>query len=420
VRSGGTALGASSLAAFLAACGNEGTTPGPQSGGSSGSSTPMGPGGIPLARRSHPVTLPLYDDNPPIDSGLAPETGGTLNIYNWADYLDPALVKEFGKQHGVDVKVSTFNSMDEAVAKLQTGAVDYDIFFPTTDQLPKLVAAKLLKPLNMSYIPNLQASVWPEYVAPFYDRPGEGEDTARYTVPYVIYSTGISWRNDHVTLDVPSLGWDVFWQASDYKGKVALLDDSREAISLGLMKNGIFDLNTEKQSDIDTSLASLKELSSSLNVKTAITDYQTIPEGRTWLHQSWSGDIVAGALFYMPKGVKNTVIDYWFPEDGKGPLGNDTITVMAGSKKPVLAHMFLDFMLDSKNSISNFVNYVGYQPPVNASDPDTLISDGIIPAHLASVIVKRDAFDGALEEGQLTPAGAAMWENAWSEFKAGT
>jgi len=408
------------MSAFLAACGNQGTTPTASSAaGSGGSSTPLGPGGIPLARRTNPVTLPLYDDNAAIADGLSAETGGTLNIYNWADYLYPSLAKQFGKKYGVDVKISTFNSMDEAIAKLQTGAVEYDVFFPTTDRLPQLVAAKLLQPLNMSYIPNLQANVWPEFVSPFYDKPGDGETTARYTVPYTIYSTGISWRNDHVTLDVPSLGWDAFWQAGDYKGKVAVLDDSREALSLALMKNGIFDLNTEKQEDIDKALASLKELSSLTNVKTSISDYQTIPEGRTWLHESWSGDIIAGALYYMPKGVKNTVIDYWFPEDGKGPIGNDTIAVMKSAKKPVLAHMFLDYMLDSKNAILNFVDWNGYQPPVNDSDPDKLVADGIIPEHLASTIVKRDSFDGGLEEGQLTPQGQAMWENAWSDFKAG-
>src|SRR5215813_5840962 len=50
----------------------------------------MGPGGIPLARPNKPVTLPLNNDM--IKSGLEPEKGGTFNIYNYADYVDPALV----------------------------------------------------------------------------------------------------------------------------------------------------------------------------------------------------------------------------------------------------------------------------------------------------------------------------------------
>ena len=36
---------------------------------------PVGPGGIPLARRNHPVTLPIYSDNEPIASGKNTEKG---------------------------------------------------------------------------------------------------------------------------------------------------------------------------------------------------------------------------------------------------------------------------------------------------------------------------------------------------------
>ncbi len=37
--------------------------------------------------------------------------------------------------------------------------------------------------------------------------------------------------------------WTMPWQ-SKYRGRVAILDDYREGICLGLMKNGIFNLNT--------------------------------------------------------------------------------------------------------------------------------------------------------------------------------
>ena len=43
--------------------------------------------------------------------------------------------------------------------------------------------------------------------------------------------------------------WAMPWQAK-YKNRVAILDDARESISLGLMKNGIFDLNTTNPNQI--------------------------------------------------------------------------------------------------------------------------------------------------------------------------
>ena len=69
-------------------------------------------------------------------------------------------------------------------------------------------------------------------------------------MPYTIYTTGISWRKDLWTRTRTRWRnpWAMPWQAK-YKGRVAILDDYRESISLGLMKNGIFDLNTTTQAD---------------------------------------------------------------------------------------------------------------------------------------------------------------------------
>ena len=76
-------------------------------------------------------------------------------------------------------------------------------------------------------------------------------------MPYTIYTTGIAWRKDHVPENPYTMAnpWAMPWQAK-YKGKVAILDDYREGISLGLMKNGIYDLNTTNPSQINASAAS--------------------------------------------------------------------------------------------------------------------------------------------------------------------
>ena len=35
----------------------------------------------------------------------------------------------------------------------------------------------------------------------------------------------------------------------------------------------------------------------------------------------------------------------------------------------MLAHLWLNFLLDEQNAYSNFVNFNGYQPPLNEIDP---------------------------------------------------
>ena len=79
------------------------------------------------------------------------------------------MLKKFEREYGVKVEVTTFTSMDEAIAKLSSGQAEFDVFFPTTDVIAKLAAGQLLQPLNKSYIPNL-ANVWESLQDPFYDK----------------------------------------------------------------------------------------------------------------------------------------------------------------------------------------------------------------------------------------------------------
>ena len=104
----GGALGLSA-AGILAGCENTTEPIGASGGGLSGPASklvvpkPLGPGGLPLPRPDNAVTWAITDDNPPIKDGR-PVESGPLNIYNYADYLDPATLKRFQKQFGVSVE----------------------------------------------------------------------------------------------------------------------------------------------------------------------------------------------------------------------------------------------------------------------------------------------------------------------------
>ena len=58
------------------------------------------------------------------------------------------------------------------------------------------------------------------------------------------------------------------------------------------------------------------------------------------------------------------------------------IAIPRNAKNPVLAHHFLNYLLDDKHGYDNFSNYVGYQPPLTKLDPDRLVTDGVVPANL--------------------------------------
>jgi spermidine/putrescine transport system substrate-binding protein len=397
---GRTALGALALSGtgtLLSACGGS-------DGGSGGATT------LSLARPDNPVTLPLFEDNVAIASGLAPERG-PLRIYNWAEYIDKVTVRKWAKDLGVEVQITTFATMDEAIAKISSGAADFDLFFPTPDRLERMVLAKQLQPLNLDYVPNLK-NVWPSLQDPFYDQ------GSQYTVPYTIYTTGIGYRTDKVAKAPEAYAnpYDIFFDGAN-KGKTWLLDDGREAPSAMLLRNGITDLNTEKPEDIALAKKELLAMIDAVNVKVSTEDYTKLPEGSAHVHQAWSGSMVA-APYYLPKGTGAEVLGYWFPEDGAGPIGSDMMGVLEGAKNPVLAHLLIDHLLSEDAGLSNFA-FVGYQPPLTALDPQRLVDEEYIPANLTSAIVRESDFDNGFQELELSPAGQKLWQNAWAEFKAG-
>jgi spermidine/putrescine transport system substrate-binding protein len=397
----GAGFALSGLGPLLAACGSN--------------VAPAAVNPFPLGSPQHPVLWPITKDNQPIASGLTPESNTTLKIYNYPDYLDvPTATTNFQQKYAkynVTVEISTFNDINEALAKLRTGQVDFDLFVPSYDSIGKLVTGGFLRPLNHSYIPNI-SQVWPQFTNPFYDQQW------RYTVPYTIYSTGIGWRSDKVPEDIGARTnpYDVFWDTK-YTSRLAVLDDYREVITMVLLRNGITDVLTGDPKKLTLVQGQLTDMINKTNPRVNITDYQDIPAGTTDLSQAWSGDMV-NAIANLPQGTDPSVLRYWFPANGKGAVNEDIFVILKAGKNPVLSHLWLNYMLDLANAKANAA-FTGYQTPHNAIKPDQMVSDGIIPSNLASVVVLPQYFDTGYRELELSPAVDAAWHTVWQEFKAG-
>jgi spermidine/putrescine transport system substrate-binding protein len=361
----------------------------------------------PLPRQDSPVTWPVYSGNKAIAAGLQPEKGATLQLYNWVAYINEAVIKSFCKKYDCKYSVTTYNTMEEALAKLSSGELKFDVFFPTVAVLGPLIAGKLIRPLNHSYIPNI-SNVWPDYQDPFYDRGWQ------YTTPYSIYTTGMAWRKDKVNL---SPSWNMPWQGAAYKGKVAVLDDYRETISLALLRAGNLDLNTTNAAQIHAAGRALQELSSLTGVRIDNNDYTDVPTGKTWIHHAWSGDM-ATAAEYLPKGTSIDTVGYWFPANRKGPVANDLMVNLTGGSNPVLSHLFIDYMLDVNNALENY-SYVGYMQPLTEVTPAKLTSEKLLPPQLASTVVLPDYFRNGLFQLELPGAANAVWESTWNSFSKG-
>ena len=205
--------------------------------------------------------------------------------------------------------------------------------------------------------------------------------------------------------------WAMPWQ-SKYQGKVAILDDYREGISLGLMKNGIYNLNTTDPRQIALSRRSLQDLSSLVNVRIDNNDYTEVPTGQTWIHHAWSGDMAAAAVLHAqgrPGGRGRLLV----PADGKGPGGErHDHGAPHRAQNPVLAHLFLNYMLDLHNALEN-ISFNGYMQPLTGVTPQRLVKEKILPKSLLSTVVLPSYFRRGVAELQLPVDADALWQQAW-------
>jgi spermidine/putrescine transport system substrate-binding protein len=348
----------------------------------------------------------------PIADGLQPETG-PLRIINYADYVNPEVIADFEAKYGVKVEISTIDTDTEAVAKLASGALKVDVHHSmASTSIGNLIKGGLIQPLNRSYLTN-RGNVLKAFDDPWYD-PG-----AVYSVPYTFFGTGIGYRADRIDpAEVEAQGWDTLWNATKFKGQVSILDDEREAFTMAMLRKGITDINTLDQAIIDQALADVSELIDLVNVKVNIEGYKDIPEGTTTIAHTWSADLIAGAASYLPEGTSTDVLGFWHPPSEQYVVSNDSMGVMTNAENPVLAHLYIDFLLDNAVAEKNF-SWVGYLPALTKLDADYVIGAGYVPDNLRSCVPTNDDIAKGLRFEALGPEGDAQYEAAWSKFTAG-
>ena len=203
-----------------------------------------------------------------LSTNLSPKAlqpDGDLQFFNWAQYMNPAILKGFEKEYKVKVHQSYFANMQGMLTKLRAG-VKYDVTFPEADYADQLVAANYLLPLDDSKIPNLKYIASP-FHDPWYDA------GAKHSVPYAIWTTGLLWNRK--VLGPMTNSWSDIWNnASKAKGKLWLLDDMKEVIGMSLLRDGK-PISSTSSSDVQTAAANVLKLKSSIRGYTTVTNQIT-------------------------------------------------------------------------------------------------------------------------------------------------
>ncbi len=316
------------------------------------------------------------------------QTDGDLNIYNWAEYIDPDLVDAFAAEQGIGVTVDVYDSNEAMQPIISAGNSGYDLIVPSDYMVAILIAGEDIQPLNKDALPNL-ANISDEFSNLIYDPDGD------YSVPYQWGTTGIAVDTAVVGTDFPR-SWALIFDADiadQYAGQISLLNDPRETLGAALKYLG-FSLNTTDTEELEQA----KDLVVEARGRVAAFDTDQADEllttGETAIGHGYSGDMFT--QFLETEDPARYV--YFVPTEG-GTRWIDNMAIPHDAPNPCTAHTFINWILEGGNgaALSNW-NY--YSTPNAAAlgglDEDLLafVEDpNVIPGGVDSLESIQDTGD---------------------------
>lgn len=324
---------------------------------------------------------------------ITPKVDGDLVYFNWAQYLDPSLFKEFEQRHGVTVNESNFDSMPAMMAKLQSGN-HYDLIFPSAEFTHKLVGGDRLLEIPRDKLAHADV-VLSYFDDPWYD-PG-----SKHTIPYSLYITGLGYRADKIGSMTGS--WRDLTNP-DAGGRSYILDDYQEGLGMANLVNG-FDLNAVDPDQLGKSKDYLIGLKPDLRGFSSDT-ITNMASGNAWIQHLWNGDVVN--IRYR---VDNPD-DIQFQKCREGlPVGSDCFAIPVDAQHPGTALLFIDFMLEKA---AQNVQWTGY--PMATTNSEKAYSN-LVKNDPELVVTVHDLQIGD-QYADLEGNDRLAWDRAWTEVKA--
>ena len=275
-------------------------------------------------------------------------TGTTLIVFNWYDYIDPDTITMFEEESGAKVEYVNFTTNEEMYTKLEAGAANYDVIFPSDYMIERMIAADMLEELDTANMPHL-SGIRDWLRNPAYD-PEE-----KYSVPYMSGTVGILYNTTMVEGEIDS--WDALFDEK-YAGNVIMMNSQRDTIAVGLKKLG-YSLNSREESELQEACDLLvKQKQDGIPSGYLLDETKDkMVGGEAALSVVYSGD----ALYAMDK---NEDLAYSVPKEGSN-VWVDGMCVPKGSQNKACAEAFIDFMCREDIAALN-TDYIRYVPVIQS------------------------------------------------------
>lgn len=320
-----------------------------------------------------------------------------VNIYAYTGEVPDFIVRQFEKETGIKVNISTYENNEIMYAKLRAVKnIGYDIVMPSSYFVDRMRRQNMLEELDKSKLPNWK-NLNPEFLHPAYD-----PDT-QFSVPYLWGVTGMFVNS--LAYQPDSLKkWSDLWD-KQFANQLMLLDDTREVFSMALLSLG-YSANDKNPEHIKEAFLKLKKLMQNIKVFSTETVVSIMIDEDATVGMAWNGDAYKASL-------ENPHVKFIYPADGFVIwVDNFAIPKQPPHKKE--AYAFLNFMLrpDIAKQIALYTRY----PIAN------LAAQKELPAEIRNNPVAYPPHD-VLKHGQfqvdLGDETLAIYEKYWETLKMG-
>jgi len=337
---------------------------------------------------------------PSLMPGLAHAAGKLSNkmvLATWPNYHNPKTLENFTKTTGVHIQANVFGSNEEMIAKMQAGGGGVEVIENTNYTFSDYVKLGLLTPLDLTRIPNYDAST---------QNPKFSEAS---TVNGKVYGVCKNWGTTGLVINSSKLKnvpkshkefFDVTMGAGS--GHTILHDYQLTTIGAALCALG----HSFNSVDAGELAKAEKLLIDSKPHLFAITsDYQPgMRSGDAWMSICWSGD---------GKQLNTDLpeMKYVIASDG-GELWSDFYSIPSDAPSVDTAYAFINYMMDPKNQVLDAESH-GYPTSdsrVVALQPASVQTDPIL--HPA-----KELFDG-LEFGAAVTLTDPIRAEVMARFKS--
>lgn len=285
-----------------------------------------------------------------------------LHLYIWSDYIAPDVIAAFESECGCQVVQSHYADNEEMLAKLAAGAKGYDLIVPSTEVLGGMIKQNMLQPLDKSRLPNLA-----NIEIGFLDNPADPD--GRYSVPYAYTVTLIGYNTRKVEeLGIDPHSWSVIFDPAvlqKIKGRVTVLDSPRELLAaaliyLGHPANSLDPAHWKEAAEV---IRQAKPYWAAFN---AASYMRQLAAGSIWVAHAYSSDIFQAREEVRQAG-RGFDIGFALPREG-ALVGMDNLVIHRDAPRPDLAHQFINFVLDGRQS-AQLTNLIGAGNPNRAARP---------------------------------------------------